>query len=146
VGSIALALALVAIDAATGGSNHVTHALGGGPGSLARDFGRRMHLSWAGTASSPVRSVLVVASIIGLVWFATRPLRSAALTAVLVAVGVSVLVNDTPVDVLGFGSLSCIALWAWQRAEPGTGEQAASVSGNSAEARFPSRPRTPATR
>jgi hypothetical protein len=144
--SIALALALVAIDAATGGSNHVTHALGGGPGSLARDFARRMHLSWAGTASSPVRSVLVVASIIGLVWFATRTPRTPALTAVLVAIAVSVLVNDTPVDVLGFGALSCIALWAWQRAAPEASAGATSVSGSSAAARPPSRPRTPATR
>ena len=31
----------------------------------------------------------------------------------LVAIGVSLLVNDTPVDVLGYGALGCLALTAW---------------------------------
>ena len=32
----------------------------------------------------------------------------------LVAIGVSLLVNDTPVDVLGYGALGCLALTAWE--------------------------------
>jgi hypothetical protein len=31
----------------------------------------------------------------------------------LVAIGVSLVVNDTPVDVLGYGALGCLALTAW---------------------------------
>src|SRR5205823_12652735 len=41
------ALALVAIDAAFGGSSHITHAVGGGPGTLAGDLAHRIHLSAA---------------------------------------------------------------------------------------------------
>ena len=36
-----------------------------------------------------------------------------AIVAMLVAIGVSLLVNDTPVDVLGYGALGCLALTAW---------------------------------
>ena len=32
----------------------------------------------------------------------------------LVAIAVSLLVNDTPVDVLGYGALGCLALTAWE--------------------------------
>ena len=31
----------------------------------------------------------------------------------LVAIGISLTVNDTPVDVLGYGALGCLALTAW---------------------------------
>ena len=34
--------------------------------------------------------------------------------AMLVALAVSLLVNDTPVDVVGFGSLGCVALFRWE--------------------------------
>ena len=36
------------------------------------------------------------------------------IVAMLVAIGVSLLVNDTPVDVLGYGALGCLALTAWE--------------------------------
>ena len=36
----------------------------------------------------------------------------------LVGIGVSLLVNDTPVDVLGYGALGCLALTAWGRPAP----------------------------
>ena len=32
----------------------------------------------------------------------------------LVGIAVSLLVNDTPVDVLGYGALGCLALTAWE--------------------------------
>src|SRR6185503_13102277 len=44
------ALLLVGIDAATGGSSHVTKAVGGGPGTLFGDLGHRLHVSAAGVA------------------------------------------------------------------------------------------------
>ena len=40
-GVCAVAAVLVALDAVTGGSSHVTRALGGGPTALAGDFGHR---------------------------------------------------------------------------------------------------------
>ena len=43
-----------------------------------------------------------------------RP-RVAALDALLVALAVSLLVNDTAVDVFGFGALGCAVVWTWGR-------------------------------
>ena len=44
--SFVLALGLVALDAVTGGSSHVTKALDDGPVGLAEDLGERVELSW----------------------------------------------------------------------------------------------------
>ena len=108
--AIALALAVVGIDAALGGSSHVTHAVGSGPGSLSGDFAHRLHLSWASATKSAYNIVLFLASLALLVWMATRPRRHPAVDAMLVALAVSLLVNDTPVDVIGLGALGCLAL------------------------------------
>jgi cytochrome c551/c552 len=107
---IALVFALVGIDAALGGSSHVTHAVGGGPGSLSGDFGHRLHISWASATKSAYNIVLFLASLGLLAWIGTRTPRRAAVDAMLVALTVSLLVNDTPVDVIGLGALGCLAL------------------------------------
>jgi hypothetical protein len=39
------------------------------------------------------------------------------LDALLVALAISLLVNDTPTDVAGYGGLSALLLWAWARSE-----------------------------
>jgi hypothetical protein len=111
----AAALALVGIDAATGGSSHVTHAVGGGPGSLAGDLGHRLHLSWASVTSTWNAALLFAVSVVALVWLAVRRPRRAILDALLVALAVSLLVNDTPTDVAGLGALSALVLWAFAR-------------------------------
>ena len=115
--SAGAALLLVGIDAATGGSSHVTHAVGGGPGSLLGDLGHRLHLSGASLVSSWNAALLFALSICGLVWLALRRPRLAVLDALLAALGVSLLVNDTPADVAGFGALSALLLWVWARSE-----------------------------
>src|SRR5262249_25329669 len=66
--AIATASALGGIDAALGGSSHVTHAVGGGPGSLSGDFGHRLHISWASATKSAYTIVLFLASAALLVW------------------------------------------------------------------------------
>jgi hypothetical protein len=38
----------------------------------------------------------------------------ATVDAVLVALAVSLLVNDSPRDVASYGALSCAALWLWE--------------------------------
>ena len=111
------ALLLVGIDAATGGSSHVTDAVGGGPGSLAGDLAHRLHLSAASVSSTWNNALLFSASIAVLVWLATRHPRPPVLDALLVALAVSLVVNDTPTDVAGWGVLSALVLWAWSRSE-----------------------------
>jgi len=113
--SAGAALLLVGIDAATGGSSHVTHAVGGGPGSLFGDLGHRLHLSGASLVSSWNAALLFALSICALVWLALRRPRFAVLDALLAALAVSLFVNDTPADVAGFGALSALLLWVWAR-------------------------------
>jgi cytochrome c551/c552 len=107
---VVLGLALVGIDAALGGSSHVTHAVGSGPGSLFGDLGHRLHLSWETATRSTWPIVLFLVSLVALVWIGTRRPRRPAVDAMLVAIAVSLLVNDTPVDVIGVGALGCLAL------------------------------------
>jgi len=113
VGAVAVGLALVGIDAAFGGSSHVTHAVGSG--SVFDDVWHRWRLSWAVVTSSWHKALLFLVSIAGLVWLATRRPRAASVDAMIVAVVVSLVVNDTPVDVAGLGALGGLALLAWER-------------------------------
>ena len=113
VGVLAIGLAIVGIDALLGGSSHVTDAVGGGPGTLFDDLDRRLRISWAGATSAGHTAFLCLLSLGGLAWLGIRGREQPAIVAMLVAIGVSLLVNDTPVDVLGYGALGCLALTAW---------------------------------
>jgi hypothetical protein len=53
-----------------------------------------------------------------LVWIALRRPRFATVDAVLVALAVSLLVNDSPRDVVAYGALSCAALRFWEETRP----------------------------
>jgi len=117
----AVALLLVGVDAATGGSSHVTHAVGGGPGALFGDLGHRLHLSAAAVGSSWYAALLFSLGIAGLVVLALQRPRSALLDAYLVALALSLLVNDTPVDVAGYGGLAALGLWLLARSEETAG-------------------------
>ena len=111
------ALLLVGIDAATGGSSHVTKAVGGGPGSVLGDLGHRLHLSGASIASTWNNALLFALGIVALVVLALQRPRSALLDAYLVALAVSFLVNDTPTDVAGYGGFAALGLWLLTRSE-----------------------------
>jgi cytochrome c551/c552 len=111
---VALALAFVAVDAALGGSSHVTRAVGTGPGSLLGDLGRRLHLSWESLTKDTHNELIFAACMVVLVWIGTRTPRRATVDAMLAALAVSLLVNDTPVDAIGLGTLGCAALFRWE--------------------------------
>jgi hypothetical protein len=116
-GAVAAALALVTVDALAGGSSHVTRALGSGPVGLAEELGHRLRVSFEGATSSWHAPLLVAGGVAVVAWLATRCPRSAVLDAALVALAVSLVVNDTPTDVAAFGALSCAALYVSQRVE-----------------------------
>ena len=113
-GVLVVALAIVGLDALVGGSSHVTDAVGGGPGTLFDDLGRRLRISWAGATAAAHTTLLCLLSLGGLAWLGIRGKDRPTIVAMLVAIGVSLLVNDTPVDVLGYGALGCLALTAWE--------------------------------
>jgi hypothetical protein len=114
---VALGLALVGVDAATGGSSHVTHAVRGGPGSLLSDLGHRLHLSWRGIVNKRDHLEIALLSLVTLVVLALVRPRSRTLDAFLTALVVSLLVNDSGFDVLRFGALVAIAVFTWAAVE-----------------------------
>ncbi len=114
IGVLAIALAAVGLDALVGGSSHVTDAVGDGPGTLFDDLDRRLRISWAGATSATHTTFLCLLSLGGLACLGVRGRHRPPIVALLVAIGVSLVVNDTPVDVLGYGALGCLALTAWE--------------------------------
>src|SRR5262249_25577558 len=112
--AVALTFALVGLDAALGGSNHVTHAVGTGPGSLLGDPGHRLHLPSASAPDRWYRIAPFLACLGLLVLFGLQRPRLATVDAFLVGIAVSLLVNDTPVDVVGLGALGCGSLVRWE--------------------------------
>jgi hypothetical protein len=115
---IAVGLALVGLDALTGGSSHVTHAVGGGPGRVFSDLGHRLHLSWRGIVNKTDHLEIAVVSLVTLVVLALLRPRSRTLDALLVALAVSLVVNDSGFDILRFGALVAIAVFTWSRRMP----------------------------
>jgi hypothetical protein len=108
---------LVALDAATGGSSHVTRALEGGPGGLASDLTDRIGLSFARLGANPVVAVIVALGVATLALLVARTLRAdsplaarAAPLALAAAVAVSLVVNDSPNDVVLGGLVGYLAV------------------------------------
>ena len=110
-----LIAAIVGLDAATGGSSHVTRAIGKGPVSLAGELGHRIHISAASIGSNWHAATVFGVSIAALAVLGTRPPRFAAGEALLAGIAISLLVNDSPVDVASAGALSYSVLWAYER-------------------------------
>jgi len=115
-GAAAVVIAVLALDAATGGSSHVTRAAGGGAGGLVSDFGDRLIIAFERTIADWNATLGFLAGSLALALFvvllfrrnlarAERALPLALVSAVLV----SLVVNDSPGDVVLAGLLSCIA-------------------------------------
>jgi cytochrome c551/c552 len=111
-GVILLVLAAVGLDAALGGSSHVTHAVGSG--SALGDIGRRLHLSYLTVTSTTGKGIEFGIAMTALVAIAAFARRGPVMQAFLVAIAVSFLVNDSPVDVAFLGALGC---WILARLE-----------------------------
>jgi hypothetical protein len=112
-GVVVLSLALVRLDALTGGSSHVTGAVSSGAGSLLGDLARRLRISWEGVTATTQAGVAAAATLVVLVGAGLLRPRAAVVDALLAALAVSLLVNDTPTDVLAYGALAATALRVW---------------------------------
>ncbi len=118
-GAVVLALAIVGTDALTGGSSHVTSAVGGGPGSLVGDFAHRLRISWKGIFATTQARITAGANLCALIGVGLLRPRITVVDALLIGLAVSLLVNDTPTDVLAFGALAAAALGAWAVVDAG---------------------------
>ena len=113
-GAVIVALLLLGFDAATGGESHVTRAVSEGPSALAGDFADRAEISTRRALSSWGAAAVVVAGIAAALFYARRRPRAATADAALAALAVSLVVNDVPTDVAGFGALAVGSLWGWE--------------------------------
>lgn len=116
-GAIVAGLILVGLDAAFGGSSHVTRTIGDGPGALFGELAHRWRVSLDGYVATWQATAIITFSLLVLVWIALRRPRFSTVDAVLVALAVSLVVNDSPRDVVSYGALSCAALRFWEEAQ-----------------------------
>jgi hypothetical protein len=106
--AIGAGVAFVVLDAATGGSSHVTNAVL--HGGLAHDVWHRWVVSWHGATGTWGRTAVCVLCILALAWVGSRRPRSRLVDAFLVGIVVSLVANDTPQDVLFWGAIGGVGL------------------------------------
>jgi hypothetical protein len=118
-GALVVAAGLVALDAAVGPSSHITRAIDSGPGGLAADLRDRVKLSWERVVHKPSVTVVVAICLPILVVLVVRLLRSdrplwrcALPLAFAAAIAVSLVVNDSPNDVITAGLVGYVAVEA----------------------------------
>jgi hypothetical protein len=114
--SLVLALGLIGLDAATGGSSHVTSALEDGPTGLGGDLVERVALSWERATSSLWVGLAVLVLLAAFAFLVVRILRRpepladlAVPLSLAAATAVSLVVNDSPTDVLLVGTVGLAA-------------------------------------
>jgi hypothetical protein len=114
-GAVAVGLALVGLDAATGGHSHVTRKVGEGPGALADELGNRLHISAERLATSWHAALVFGIALAALAVLVMLPPHFPAGDALLLGIVVSLIVNDGPSDVAPAGAISYGVLWAYER-------------------------------
>ena len=115
--SLGLVAAFIALDAATGGSSHVTRAFDDGPRGLASDLAERIELSLARLGDNVFMAAIVAVGAGVLVFLVARTIRSdaplaqrAAPLALAAAIATSLIVNDSPNDVILGGVVGYLAV------------------------------------
>jgi hypothetical protein len=135
--AVLVAGGLVALDAAAGPSSHITRAIDSGPGGLASDLADRVRLSWERIVHKPSVTVVVLVCFPILVLLVVRLLRAdlplwqkALPLAFALGIAVSLVVNDSPNDVITAGLVGyvaveavmlrdrCAPLWPLSRSSP----------------------------
>jgi hypothetical protein len=111
---------LLALDAAFGLSTHVSRSLGDGPESLASDVADRISLSWSRATAGWGVGLAVLGGIVALAVLVVRlprlglpaPERTL-LASFATAIAVSLVVNDSPLEVAVWGAVGYLALERW---------------------------------
>jgi hypothetical protein len=141
-GAVAAVTALLVVDELTGASSHVTRTVRGGPVDIADALGDRVVLSWERATDRVLTALIVSLALVALALLLVRLLglessarRAALPLSVAGAIGMSVIVNDSPLDVAVTGLVAYIAVEAYALPE---------ISWAGGAARWLSAPRGPA--
>jgi hypothetical protein len=118
---IVVALGFVGLDALFGGSSHVVDAVADGPGELLHTFRERLQRSVSIATSTVWQLAAFAGGLAVLAYYAVQRPRYAVVDALLVALAVSLVVNDSPTKVAGYGAIMCGALRAWAVSRQNTG-------------------------
>jgi hypothetical protein len=117
--ALAAAAGLVALDAATGPESHLTRALDSGPSGVASDLRDRIELSWERVSQQGGIAAVVLVCLPVLVLLVVRLFRSdapmnrrALPLAFAAALATSLVVNDSPNDVLTAGLVGYVVVEA----------------------------------
>jgi hypothetical protein len=113
VAGAAAVVLLLAFDFATGSESHVTRAIEDGPGGLAGDLADRVTLSFERATDRWYVGLLIALGIVLLAALAVRAARSgdrAVPLALAAAIAVSLVVNDSPNDVVLLGLTGFLAV------------------------------------
>ncbi len=133
---VAAVVALVALDASTGRTSHLSTAVGGGPSGLATDLRDRIVLSWERAtdhwyyALLTAAAALVLTGLVARLFTASVPRATRAIPLALgVATLVSLLTNDSPLDVAAAGLLGYLTVYAYVQEDEPFGRSAALAPG-----------------
>jgi hypothetical protein len=113
LGGAAATGVLLALDFATGGESHVTRAVEGGPRELTGDLADRVSLSFERATDRWFVGLLIALGILLLAALAIRTLRSGrepVALAFAAAIAISLVVNDSPNDVVLLGLTGFLAV------------------------------------
>jgi hypothetical protein len=117
--AVAVAAGLLVLDAVTGPESHVSRALDSGPSGIAADLRDRVELSWDRIAQQAGIAAVVVVCLPVLVLLVVRLVRSDAAIerralplAYAAALATSLVVNDSPNDVLTAGLVGYVVVEA----------------------------------
>jgi hypothetical protein len=124
-GAGAAVAGLLALDAATGVSSHVTRAVEDGPGGLAGDLVDRVAISYERVVAHWYVALVVLVGIAALAGLAVRSARSAqpldrraVPLALAAALATSLVVNDSPTDVVLVGLAAYLAVHRGMLGDP----------------------------
>lgn len=113
LGGLAAVSLLLGFDLATGGESHVTRALKDGPGGLAGDLADRITLSFERATDRWYLGLLIALGILILAALSVRTLRAGrgpVPLAFAAAIATSLVVNDSPNDVVSLGITGFLAV------------------------------------
>ncbi|MBD0328923.1 MAG: hypothetical protein ICV64_02315 [Thermoleophilia bacterium] len=114
----AAAVAVIAADAVLGPMTHVGESVRAGPGEVLADVADRLVLSWRRATADAAVALAVAGSIVALAGLVVRGPRRPLPLAFAAAIGVSLLVNDSPREVAVGGLVGYLALARGERERP----------------------------